>query len=98
MGRPDEGDGQASNDVMLYKTTTEHFRQAMLRKLYKHAHKGAWSTMSVAYLLERAKEELVEVHYAVAMRASSCVVENECADVANLLMMLADNYSKEERK
>ena len=92
MGHPNEGDGRGPGDDALYEQTTEAFRQVMMRKLHKHAHKGPWRTMSVSYLLGRAREEMVELSDALRDGATREAVAEECADVANLLMMLADNY------
>lgn len=91
-GKPYEGDGWSPEDDVLYERATEQFRQMMLRKLHAHADKGDWKTMQVPYLLDRAEQELNEVRQAVSNGSSKQAVQDECADVANLLMMLADNY------
>ena len=76
------------------------FAQDMERKLQKHDHKRGWYRMTNAELIKRLKEEVAELEQELANKealkgvgtpATSSLIINECADVANFAMMLADN-------
>ncbi len=91
---PYEGDGSQPGDDALYQHATAQFHKAMLRKLRRHAVKGLWTTMTLPYLLRRIQMEVAELCAAVAAEVNAEDVEDECADIANLSMMLADNYRR----
>ena len=71
------------------------FAVIMQKKLEANAGKGGWEDCSFEYLVKRAKEELTEVENAITQNKSCHVVQKECADVANFMMMIADNYERE---
>lgn len=66
------------------------FAEQMQAKLKKNAHKGGWETCSLGYLVARIENEIEE------MAATSTPEEllEECADVANFAMILADILTK----
>lgn len=81
---------------------TSDFRFAMLEKLNANNHKKHWSEASVGYLFERLLQERRELEMAllgvVHMKASKKLHDlevsdamRECADVANMAMMIWDN-------
>lgn len=83
------------------------FQRIMWDKLHANRHKGSWSVHSTSYLLRRAKEEVMELEKALAdfsvlaltlrdknspeLRLAAEQVTKEAADVANFVMMIADN-------
>jgi len=73
----------------------ERFSEKMNAKLFKNRFKAHWSTVPQSYLLERLKEELVELEEALREGVG---IESECADVANFAMMIADNAEYGETK
>lgn len=76
--------------------TWEHvinFAERMEKKLDINRHKGnreGWLSMSKAALLHRVREELLEVDKKLFSSHSAQDIADECADVANFCMMLAD--------
>ena len=75
-----EGIDAALNDFMTH----------MRHKLLLTRHRDHWKELPLALLLERVKEEVVELEEALASGDRKKVVR-ECADVANFLMFIADN-------
>jgi len=76
------------------------FTNDMELKLCKNDHKDHWSGMSLQYLSMRLTQERKELERAIKSKDAIKIVE-ECADVANFAMMIADNArrdSKEEKK
>lgn len=68
------------------------FAEGMLYKLKKNSHKAHWETVSCDYLFDRLKEEVQEL--ADARSGTVEQIIDECYDVANFAMMIADNLSK----
>jgi len=66
------------------------FTTHMRHKLLCVRHRPHWKESSIAFLLARAKEELVELEEAIASGDRKAVVR-EAADVANFIMMISDN-------
>ena len=65
------------------------FAIAMEQKLRKYDHRGGWTDLRPGWLRRRVDEELDELDEAVRGGSPIAVID-ECADVANFLMMLAD--------
>lgn len=65
------------------------FAAEMEAKLRENDHKGGWSECTVGYLVERLREETVELEMALDAKPFDVVIR-EAADVANFAMMLAD--------
>lgn len=78
-----------------FSNKTLDFMFAMQKKLDKNKHKTGYSNCTLEYLLKRAKEEIKELEEAIEKNKSISSVINECADVANFMMMIADNYEQE---
>lgn len=80
------------------------FARWMERKLldYEERNKDrpdftyGWSECSPAFLIARAGTELREVYDCTIKGGNEEAVAAECADVANFVMMLADNMRKED--
>lgn len=74
---------------------SETWRAWMLDKLLANAHKGGpegWENDEVLDLRERVNEELKEFDEAISKHADPAIVRAEAADVANMVMMVADAY------
>jgi len=69
--------------------------QAMERKLRANDSKGGWKDCDVTWLLGRLADEMGELRRAVGGEGS---VLDECVDVANFAMMIADVCGALERK
>jgi len=83
VGNTPRNEGQDRNAVL-------EFMEEMHAKLRKNRHKAHWSTVSQAYLFARVDEEMRELAHAL-LSGSPDEIINECADVANFAMMIADN-------
>lgn len=77
--RPENKDREA---VML-------FAEGMIWKLAKNRHKAHWSTIDCDYLFDRLKEEVQELAGSRSGQVDGII--DECYDVANFAMMIADN-------
>ena len=77
-----------------YSFVVEPFTEAMKAKMTANSHKGdMWKNeMTADALLVRVQEELNELVQAVAYGVDPEFVLAEAADVANMAMMVADNY------
>ena len=62
----------------------------MKNKLAKNRHKEHWGNYDYRYMLDRIEEELTELYQAVLDGNPEDIIQ-ECADVANFAMMIADN-------
>ena len=69
------------------------FAGRMKMKLMNNLHKAHWSEADDEYLLSRLKGESVELHEELFAKSTCCpeAIIDECADVANFAMMIADN-------
>lgn len=65
------------------------FAAYMEYKLRMNDHKPHWRTCCLGYLRDRLGQELAELDEALTVGDPHCIYE-ECADVANLAMMIAD--------
>jgi NTP pyrophosphatase (non-canonical NTP hydrolase) len=73
--------------------------KAMLVKLRKNSHKRNWKTESVHYLFRRAFEEMWELRAELlSFPVDRDKVLYECADVANIVAMIADKVKHDSRK
>ena len=73
----------------------DSFADAMESKLEKNRHKGdreGWLKDTPRALFERLKQEVDELHAALADGTDVESVLSEAADVANFAMMIADSY------
>lgn len=67
------------------------FREIMLERLRANRWKGGWKGASFHYLQGRLLEEVIEVAEAARYRKTNKAwIARECADVANIAMMIAD--------
>ena len=77
-----------------FSNTVLEFAQVMQKELDNNSYKMGWALCNLEWLLQRAEEELKEVRDAVKENKSVKRVISECADVANFMMMFADNYEQ----
>ena len=61
--------------------------------LKENDYKNGWDNCSDRYLIVRALAEMAELHKAIL---SGGDIVRECCDVANFMMMIADNNKTEE--
>lgn len=71
------------------------FAFQMERKLKANDHKGGWKSCTNTYLLSRLTQESKEIKEAITQfgKTQQDVID-ECADTANIAMMLATNNGK----
>ncbi len=67
----------------------QRFATLMEETLRKHDDRGGWENCREVWLLQRLREETLELEDAMGRGQSS--VPSEAADVANFAMMIADN-------
>lgn len=67
--------------------------QVMRRKMRANVHKSRWIDESPDWLLERLRAEVGELEDAISLGNPDEVLE-ECADVANFAMMIADIFAR----
>lgn len=65
------------------------FSKVMERKLRRNDHKGGWDTNHLSELYARLQEESEELRDALSEYDLDGIID-ECSDVANFAMMLAD--------
>lgn len=80
---------QEQEPVANVRPAVRWFAEQMEVTLQKNDHKGGWAKCSDDYLIARAVEELGEL---LRSKSNGNVDVAECIDVANMLMMLADNH------
>ncbi|MFA5744540.1 MAG: hypothetical protein WC936_07030 [Candidatus Nanoarchaeia archaeon] len=81
-------------DWVELRPSVLRFAQLMEKNLRAHDDKGGWDNCNVIWLVERMQEELVELEDAMIAGAPDDI-DDEAADVANFLMMIAENLRKE---
>lgn len=79
------------------KRIVHALEKRMLHKLRTNAHKPHWHGESIEYLLGRLREEVREVEDAIEDEAPASAVYDECADVANIVAMIADLVARDSR-
>lgn len=73
------------------------FAFQMERKLKANDHKGGWKKCTNTFLLGKLTEESIEIRESIKRLGTTPLDRiNECADVANIAMMLAMNNGKLE--
>ena len=77
--------------LMVQRHEVRWFAGQMEAKLKANDHKGGWNRCELMYLWARAHEELGEVVGALMQEKTADEIIKECADVANMVMMIADN-------
>lgn len=71
------------------------FGQKMLNKLAKNKHKGfLWRSDNASVLLDRLEKELQELDDVLDSGDKEAII-NECADIANFAMFIADKAERQ---
>lgn len=70
-------------------------RCCMEKKLSENNNKGGWGACSFEYLFKRLTEEKKELIEAINKKRPAYFIWNEAADLANFIMMIADNYEQQ---
>ena len=93
------------------RPSVEWFATKMEEKLAKNDHKGGWGECEIDWLISRIEQELEELKKVYGFRkadwgrsvsegiqfvdVSNEAIINECADIANFSMMVADMFGNE---
>ncbi|MGE5572976.1 MAG: hypothetical protein ACM3ZU_08170 [Bacteroidota bacterium] len=94
--RAPELDRSGAQNQRLRPALSE-FAVYMEHKLRRNDHKPDWRTCSLAYLRGRLNQELAELDEAV-QSGDPYRIYDECADVANFAMMIADRAKSNRRE
>ena len=70
------------------------FAREMDKKLEANSHKSGWSDCTLQYLSMRLTQERKELANAIRQKNKKRIIE-ECTDVANFAMMIAENTNTE---
>ena len=73
---------------------TQWFANEMQRRLEENDHKSGWRELTNKRLLRHLRKEVDELEQAIQEGKSTVV--SEAADVANFVMMIADNFTEKE--
>ena len=75
------------------RTQLEWFAKEMEGKLRKNDHKGGWKSCTLQYLMMRLTQERKELNKCVKDKNRDYKqIIDECTDIANFAMMIADNF------
>jgi len=92
-------EGMALSDQWpAIEETVEWFADAMFEKFVKVQHKGYWQYVSWEYLHERLWTEYEELRRSLSVSPDNVdreAIIEECVDVANCALMLADWWRKQ---
>lgn len=69
------------------------FAEKMELKLRENDHKGGWEHCSPHWLLDRLKQEVLELENAISSSDANEITK-EAADVANFALMIADTINR----
>lgn len=76
----------------MIENSVNFFSYNMKHELLKHLDRPGWKKETISYLKRRLNEELWEFDRAIFESKSREEVLSEGADVANIVMMIADIY------
>ncbi len=74
-----------------------NFAFQMQKEMDNNSHKTEWWELTPKRCLYRLRQEIEEVTRAVEQNKSAEKVTSECADAANFLMFLSNNYEQKEK-
>ena len=81
-----------NKDIWNTRPVVNCFAQQMEKMLRANDYKGGWEDSTQLFLLSKLCEEVAEVANAFQNPGTSDLT-HECADVANIAMMIADNWA-----
>ena len=67
------------------------FAVNMQQELDNNDYKTGWENLSPSWIIHRIKQETKELEKAIKEKHLKRKIISECADIANFVMMLADN-------
>jgi len=70
----------------------------MLHKLSVHAAKGPWDKVELADKIAKLEEEYRELRIAIDNGAPFHEIMDECADLANMCLIISDHYAMAPQK
>ena len=79
-----------TRELIEQRHELHHFANSMEVVLQNNDHKEHWSNYSAEWLYGRLLDEVSEL-YAALQEADPEDIEQECIDVANFAMMIADH-------
>lgn len=85
------------SDVLAPRDEVLWFAMEMERQLRENDHKSGWRGLTPKQILHRIRQETGELERAFAKGEAPERVIAEMADIANFLMMAADNMTEMER-
>ena len=77
------------------KRLTMGLSNEMIPKLATNIHKGGWNEMTQQQILDRIKDEVIELETSINNNEGDEAVKKECADIANFCAMMIDNINRE---
>jgi hypothetical protein len=82
---------EMTTKIVKWVQAAHWFSERMMAKMLKNAHKGGWHNDSLEFLRYRVGVELQELDEALAdPNATADEIIDECADISNFAMMIAD--------
>lgn len=83
-----------NTEEIKVRNSVDWFAKQMERKLKKNDHKGGWKRCELQYLSMRLTQERKELTEAIASKDTQKIID-ECADIANFALMIADKFGPE---
>lgn len=87
-----ENEPSAKLEEVAVRPPLASFAFAMEKVLQSNDHKGSWEQLRTEYLLMRLDQERDELLLAIHDEMPAEDIRHECCDVANLAMMIFDNF------
>ena len=75
----------------------EKFARHMEKKLRENDYKDGWQSDTIRSLIDRVREETIELSNAAMAPANLEDIQGEAIDVANFAMMIFDNAEEEKQ-
>ena len=73
-----------------------YFAYMMEKVLSANDHKGGWESLGIPYLLARLDQERDKLLIALHDEETAENIRHECCDIANLAMMIFDNFRSDK--
>lgn len=84
------------NSIEFYEDKIKKLTPYMLEKFIQNDNKGSWENCTNYYLINRLIDEIEELIEAIAQEKEIKDIRSECADIANFVVMINDNYTKQK--
>lgn len=86
-----------SEKMEVRRVVAKH-AESMEARLKEHEDKGGWTESTFRFLMNELEGHVEDLEYALFEQGVQDSVANECADISNFAMMIADNFSSIERE